>query len=260
VNSWFKLIITLMVLSVNCSYANITFAQERGVSSITAATHTVTLVQLSVQVVEVRVSDIKKYGLEFGNSFVFTEKAIPAVFTLGDIARVTQLQATLNLLAQQGRAKVLANPTLVVMPNRSAEVRIGGEIPFIITQALGQSVVEWKPYGIVLEVSPVVDYEKGVVTTSIRTMLSSPDYGNAVRINGAVYPVLNTREARTVVQVHAGSTVVIAGLRHAVDTKQDSGVPLLGQLPLVGYLFKTRDARKEDTEVTIFVTPSLLKN
>ncbi len=217
------------------------------------------LIQLAVQVVEVRISDLNQFGINLSNTINFAEQTIPALFTLGDVARLTKLQATLNLLAQQGKAKVLANPTLVAMSGSPANFHVGGEIPYVISQSMGQSSIEWKPYGITLEINSVGDNKKNVIVSTIKTVVSSPDYSNAVRVSGTVYPVLNSREAKTEVQVNAGTTIVIAGLRQTVDTKQSSGVPLLSQIPLIGYFFKTTDIRKEETEVTVFVTPSFVK-
>ncbi|MCK4532442.1 pilus assembly protein N-terminal domain-containing protein [bacterium] len=218
------------------------------------------LIQLQVQIIEVKVGSLKKMGIQWADNISFEEETIPGIFDLGTIARMTKLTTTLNMLLQEGEARILAKPNLVSVSGGKADFHVGGEIPFIVPQDEGRTSVEWKKYGITLEISPTGDEAKKIIATGITVSLSLLDYDNAVKMEGYLIPAITERRASTQVQVPAGSTIVIAGLKQTIEQKSDQKVPILGDIPLLKYFFRVRDSDKGDTEVTVFITPTFIKS
>lgn len=217
------------------------------------------IIQLSVQIVEVKVDALKKLGINWVNMLSFGEESIPAVFDVGKAVRFTKLTADLNLLIKQGDAHILAKPNLVAMNNGKASFWVGGEIPFLVPGGQNNSpTVDWKKYGVRLEISPSGDQKKNIIVTGIRTEVSNLDYANGVKLDNYVIPATTIREASTEIQLDAGSTVVIAGLKQTSETKLVHKLFILGDIPLLGYLFRSYDKTKQETEVTVFITPTFI--
>ncbi len=218
------------------------------------------LIQLQVQVIEVKVGSLKKMGIQWADNISFEEETIPGVFDLGTVARMNKLTTTLNMLLQEGEARILAKPNLVSVSGGKADFHVGGEIPFLVPQDEGRTTVEWKKYGINLEINPTGDEAKKIIATGITVSLSLLDYDNAVKMEGYLIPAITERRASTQVQVSAGATIVIAGLKQTIEQKRDQKVPILGDIPLLKYFFRVRDSDKGDTEVTVFITPTFIKS
>lgn len=217
------------------------------------------LIQLQVQVIEVKTSSLRKLGIQWMDTISFGEENIPGVFDIGTIERMTELTASLNMLLKEGEARILAKPNLVSVSGGRAEFHVGGEIPYLVPQEESRTAVEWKKYGIKLKINPVGDEMKGIIATGITVSLSLLDYNNAVKMEGYLIPAFTGREASTEVQVLAGVTIVIAGLKQTIEQKSEQKLPILGDIPLIKYLFKVGDFNKENTEVTVFITPTFLK-
>ncbi len=218
------------------------------------------LIQLQVQIIEVKVGSLKKMGIQWADNISFEEETIPGVFDLGTVVRMNKLTTTLNMLLQEGEARILAKPNLVSVSGGKADFHVGGEIPFLVPQDEGRMSVEWKKYGISLEISPTGDEAKKIIATGITVSLSLLDYDNAVKMEGYLIPAITERRASTQVQVSAGATIVIAGLKQTIEQKIDQKVPILGDIPLLKYFFRVRDSDKGDTEVTVFITPTFIKS
>ncbi|MCK5534481.1 hypothetical protein KAI68_05145, partial [bacterium] len=217
------------------------------------------LIQLQVQVIEMKTGSLKKLGIQWVDTISFGEENIPGVFDLGTIERMTKLTASLNMLLQSGEARILAKPNLVSVSGGKADFHVGGEIPFLVPQEEGRTTVEWKQYGISLNISPVGDEVKKIIASGITVSLSLLDYDNAVKMEGYLIPAITQRKAGTQVQVPAGATIVIAGLKQTIEQKREQKVPVLGDIPLLKYFFKVADFDKGSTEVTVFITPTFLK-
>ena len=118
----------------------------------------------------------------------------------------------------------------------------------------GQTIVEFKEYGIKLDVSPLVD-AGGNVRTAVETEISSLD--PSVSVEGA--PGLLTRRASTEVNVRSGETIVISGLLSSESSKDIERVPGIGRLPVIGRFFRSRNTREAVSELVIFVTPEVIE-
>lgn len=164
----------------------------------------------------------------------------------------------LGLLEGNGMARVLAEPTLVALSGQSANFLAGGEIPVPVAQGLGSTSIEYKPFGIGLTVSPTVLSNERIVL-KVAPEASDLDYTNAVTLNGVSVPALTTRRADTTVELGDGESFVIGGLISRTTTSSVDKVPMLGDLPVLGTLFKRQDYQQNERELLIVVTPHLVK-
>ena len=165
----------------------------------------------------------------------------------------TGLSSTINLLLQDGKARVLAEPTLACVSGGNADFLVGGEVPIPIRDESGNASVEFKEFGIILNFAPTAD-QAGYIRTDVGVEVSSID--PSIQVLGI--PGFATRKTNTKMNVAQGDTMVIAGLVSHQDAKNVEKVPLLGQLPILGELFKSRQFQNQETELVVLITPSLI--
>jgi len=166
--------------------------------------------------------------------------------------------AMLSILKGQGLAKLLATPTLVTMSGQSASFNVGGEFPVPTTDSEGSTSISYKEYGVLLKFTPTVT-GKETITLNVSPEVSSPDWSVGTASGGVSVPGLKSRTAHATLQLKDGQTFVMAGLlkedSHVVTNK----IPFLGDLPVLGTLFTSREVEKNETELVIIVTPRLVQ-
>lgn len=163
----------------------------------------------------------------------------------------TSITSQINLLEQDGKAWELAAPELAARSGGVADFLVGGEVPIPVSGGvLGQTQVTYHDYGIKLHIAPVVN-SAGDIATDMSTEVSRID--PTVTVQG--YPGFITRRAETQVNVHEGQTIVISGLVDALGSDGYNRVPGLGNIPILGALFRSRNFQAKRTELVIFVTP-----
>lgn len=166
---------------------------------------------------------------------------------------ITSLTSSIiDMLGQDNQAKTLAAPVLVTQSGTAAKFLSGGELPIPMANNFGGMDVEYKKYGVSLEVTPVIDKDN-TITSEIFTEVSSVD--ESVTVLGV--PGLLTRNTKSVISVKPGQTMVISGIIKAEDSKVISKIPYLGDIPILGELFKSRDFNTAQSELVVFVTPRL---
>ena len=170
---------------------------------------------------------------------------------LGTFGIATQILSTINLLATTGDAVILADPKLSARSGGKAEFLVGGEIP-VVTSSLSGTNVEFKEFGIILKIEPVVDDENNVLATII-TEISTANFAQAV--NGI--PTFDTRKTSTDVSMRDSETLVLSGLLDRRLSENIDKFPILGDIPILGALFRSTDWRNSLTEMVIFVTPTV---
>lgn len=169
--------------------------------------------------------------------------------------------ATLQMLSSRSNTKVLSNPRIVTLDNQPAKIVVGTQYPFAqytynTEQAKMQvSGWEYKDIGIIFEVTPHVNNAR-VITMDLHPRITNTD-GN-VEVEGTSVPKLTVEEAQTKVMIEDGQTLVIAGLISDDITKTTTKLPILGDIPLVGALFKQKVDTKTKTELLIFLTPHII--
>jgi pilus assembly protein CpaC len=168
------------------------------------------------------------------------------------------LTAFIDALKDNGLVKVLAEPNLICLSGKSASFLAGGEIPIPIPQALGTVAIEFKPFGVGLNFTPVV-LDSGRISIQVNPEVSELDYSLGVTINSWQIPGLTTRRASTTVELASGQSFAIAGLIKDSTRESVKKFPGLGDLPVLGALFRSSEFRKNETELVIIVTPHLVK-
>ena len=152
----------------------------------------------------------------------------------------------------------LAEPNLLALEGQEASFLAGGEFPVPVPQgALGQVAIDYKEFGVRLRFRPLVD-PAGNIRLRVAPEVSALDFANALRIQGFTVPALTTRRAETEVILRDGQTFAIAGLMDSSITKNLEKIPFLGDIPILGALFRSRDDRQARTELLVLVTPRLV--
>jgi pilus assembly protein CpaC len=162
----------------------------------------------------------------------------------------TVVDSVINLLVNNGDARMLAEPTLTCINGGQAEFLVGGEVPLPVTDHNGIANVIFKQFGIILNVEPQAN-DSGLIRTKVAVEVSSID--KAITVLG--FPGFATRKTNTEMNVQSGRTMVVAGLFSSEDAKTVVKVPGLGEIPILGELFKSREFRRGETELVVLVTP-----
>ncbi|GGX86268.1 hypothetical protein GCM10007386_16340 [Pseudoduganella dura] len=163
------------------------------------------------------------------------------------------LNAQLNALEQNGTAAILAEPQLSTRSGGKSSFLAGGEFPYAVSNDNGTSIF-FKPYGIKLDIEPKVG-RNGVIRAMIDSEVSSLDTSVNSGIGG---PALLTRRTQTEFNVRSGETIVLSGLLQRTTGKDIDQVPLLGNIPVLGALFRSKRYQNRETELVVFVTPTVV--
>ena len=172
----------------------------------------------------------------------------------------TTIDAQIQALVQNGKARILSRPNISTLSGKVAKIHIGGEIAVPSLNGSGSSSyvsMEWKEYGIKLNVQPTADSE-GNITSQIFTEVSSIDYDHATSLNGTTVPAIATRKAESILNVPSGMTMVIGGLLNSQEGKTIKKIPLLGDIPIIGEFFKHTSKTKDKREMMILIKPVIV--
>lgn len=232
---------------------------------LSAAVSASDMVEISVEVTEINNNKMDEAGISWPSEVTAGEVSnvldtrvpnvmpdVPSVFQSGPWSRYTALQATLKLLEEKGVAQVLSKPRIATRSGTSAKIIVGGEMP-IVASGVGGATIEWKEYGIKADILPRITAD-GSIDLKLTTEVSRLDYS----INVAGYPGILKREAISSITVKSGETIAMAGMIETTKEEYSTGVPLLSDIPLLGYLFSTKQKRDTKKNVLIFVTPKIL--
>ena len=164
----------------------------------------------------------------------------------------------LKALEQTGGFQSLAEPNLIAYNNQEASFLAGGEFPVpVVSGASGTVNVTFKEFGIRLNFTPTIAGD--VIRLKVRPEVSTLDFVNGITLSGFRIPSLQTRRAETDVELRDGQSFAIAGLLDNISQDDDAAVPILSQIPIIGYLFKSKSARAERTELMVLITPRLVR-
>jgi pilus assembly protein CpaC len=220
-----------------------------------------------VQFVEIRRNSRDRYGIRYPTDITGSVAAVaninqelfPGSFGSGaSTVNITgAADFSIGFQANDGYGRLLAQPKLVCASGEKAEFLAGGEVPIpLITQ--NQFSVEYKPYGIILNLRPTAD-RNGNIQTEIEAEASELDTSVAVSFGGsAAIPGFRTRKVKTNVTVRHGETIVLSGVFSHDEQKAVSKLPGIGHIPIVGELFKSRAFDSVKRELVIFVTPRIV--
>ena len=175
-------------------------------------------------------------------------------FQTGDITWTGFIDA----LKEEDVLKVLAKPTLVALSGQEAQFLSGGEFPFPIPQAFGVVTIQYKKFGVGLAFTPTV-LSNNRISMAVSPEVSELDFSNALQLQGFTVPTISTRRATTVVELADGQSFAIAGLLKDNVREQVQKFPVLGDIPILGALFRSSRFQKNQTELVIIVTPHFVK-
>ncbi|CAN5565579.1 type II and III secretion system protein family protein [soil metagenome] len=238
-------------------------------------------VQLQVRVAEVSRNKLKDLGLSYsyqgGSSGVYANSG-GGPSSLGSVANGIlsgSLSSALNLfvmggntmsmiraLQTQGAIRQLAEPNLIAMDGQQASFLAGGEFPIPIVQGGGggnSSVsVVFKEYGVRLNFKPTI-IDEDHIRLELEPEVSTIDFSNGVKFDGFLIPALKTRRAKTGVELRDGQSFALAGLLDNNEAQSLSKVPVLGDIPVLGSLFRSKSFQKNETELMFIVTAHMVK-
>lgn len=164
----------------------------------------------------------------------------------------------IQALEQKGLARRLAEPNLVALSGEAASFLAGGEVPIPVAESDGTVTVEFKRYGVRLIFTPIV-LDDGLINLKLETEVSEIDPTVTIRSNAVDIPAFTTRNAVTTLELRDNQSFAMAGLLQTTHTKNQRQLPWLGQIPILGALFRSSDFQKQETDLVIIVTPSLVR-
>jgi pilus assembly protein CpaC len=171
-----------------------------------------------------------------------------------------QFDAVFRALRTTGEVRTLAEPNLIAMDGAPASFLAGGEFPFPVVQAgegAARVTIQWREFGVRLNFTPFLT-GGGNIRLQVEPEVSSLDFGSGLVVSGFAVPALLTRRARTEVELRDGQTFAIAGLLDNNTLESVTRIPILGDLPIIGALFRSRQNRANRTELLVLVTPRLI--
>ncbi len=241
------------------------------------------MVYFDVKIIEIRRTALRDLGIRWDDRFNGPSVGVIADFDTNDLFRVlpppdagidglqslplprrvwppktysgltTIINSRIEALEQKGDAQTIAQPTLSCRSGGNARFVSGGEVPIPVTDGLGSTDVEFKEYGIILDVKPVAD-RSGTIYAQIDTEVSQID--PSVTVLGV--PGFLKRQSKAEINMREGETIAMAGLVNRQRSNDKQQVPGLGSIPLVGSAFRTTGKREIETELVVLITPRIV--
>jgi type IV pilus assembly protein PilQ len=177
----------------------------------------------------------------------------------GIIAQKFNVNIALQALSEQGKTRTLARPEIVTVENNKAIMSLGEEIPYATVSSAGTQI-QFKEALLKLEVTPTVIREGDLSKIKMLVIVENNSRGTVVNLgNSGNPPAINKRKAETLVLIQEGQRLVIGGVASSTDQNTVRKVPILGDMPLIGWLFKQKETFEQGRELVVFVTPSILR-
>lgn len=177
---------------------------------------------------------------------------------LGTFGGNVDLTAIMSVLEQYDVSKILARPTIVALSGQQGEFLAGGEVPIPVAQQGNKITVEYKEYGVKLVFVPTV-LANEVIDMRAYVEVSSVDSSNSTRLTGVEIPAFVSRKTQSHLRLGSGMTFAMAGMINETSHQVTARIPVLGEIPLVGTLFRYIRHERNESELMIFVTPRLVR-
>ena len=171
------------------------------------------------------------------------------------------LGATIRALKQKNLLQILAEPNLLTQTGKEASFIAGGEFPYPVVQGgtnFTSVTIQFKEFGVRLTFTPTLTVD-GTIHLKVEPEVSALDFANSVTLSGFVVPALSTRRVQTEMELRDGQSFAIAGLVDNRLIETINKIPVLGDIPILGYLFRSRTLNKTKTELLVLVTPRIVK-
>jgi len=187
--------------------------------------------------------------------------ALPG-FTYRLLSDTEDIYGLLNLLATDNNINILSSPQVLVLNNETATVNVGNQVPIVTSQFTDTSsissnqTIQYKDTGVILNVTPRINYD-GIILIDIDQQVSSVNEQITTGVNS---PTISTKQVKTKLAVKNGQSILIGGLIEHNTSDSESGIPLLKDVPVFGYLFKYKEKSDDKTELLIVITPYVIEN
>lgn len=239
-------------------------------------------VELKVRIAEVDRTRFEQWGVNFFSGGQnagaittggFTPPSFPQVgpgttqTLVQDALNIFYFNSTLNIgftmraLQDKGILQVLAEPNLTTISGHPARFLAGGEFPYPVIQGSSGGftsvTIQFRPYGVQLDFTPYV-HPDGSIRLRVNPEVSALDYANAVKISGYTIPAISTRKADTEIELQNGQSFAISGLLDNRITDSLGKVPGIGDIPILGQLFRSKNLNHNVTELIVIVTPTVV--
>jgi len=167
------------------------------------------------------------------------------------------MTSLVDALETQGLASVLAEPTLTTTTGKAASFLAGGQFPLPVAGQNGTVTIQYQPFGVSLNFTPVV-MSKNRMSITVAPEVSTLNFNNPIQVQNITYPILNTRKASATVELGSGDSFALAGLLRSDQSNNISKFPGLGDVPILGTLFRSTAFQNDQSELVILVTPYLV--
>ncbi len=237
------------------------------------STDTTSQIDIKVYVLEVDRTALSNLGVQLqsatflqNGTYTLGGPSFPAVETpqgpggalkVGAFFRTITLAPTLNLLMTEGHARVLSSPDLVTIPGNNATFLVGGSIPIPFSTGLGQVSIQYQTFGVQLNVTPTL-LGNGSVEAKIQPEVSDLDFQDGVQQNGFVIPALKTSKLSTDVITQPGESIIMGGMVRRVEQRFITKIPVLGDIPILGQLFRSTNYQNNQSDVVFVMTPEVI--
>lgn len=234
------------------------------------STDTNSQIDIKVYVLEVDNTAAKNLGVQLqsfnNNANVFGPPSFPVVeqveppgaaLKIGAFFRTIVLAPTLNLMLQEGHARLLSAPDLVTTPGTAATFLVGGSIPIPFSTGLGQVSIVYKDFGVQLNVTPTI-LGNGSVEALINPDISDLDFADGVTQGGFTIPALKESRLSTNVITQPGESIIMGGMVRRIEQRTIQKVPLLGDIPILGKLFRSVSYQNNQSDVVFVMTPEVI--
>jgi pilus assembly protein CpaC len=237
-------------------------------------------IMLEVRVAEMQKTALDRFGINWNwinngdfaanligglSTFALTATGLGSVTYSDDVTGLVRFQSgssqwtgIIDILKGNGMIKILAEPTLIAISGQTANFLAGGEFPIPEIDDEGNVGVDFKPYGVELSFTPTVLSDKKIAI-AVEPVVSELDFAVGTTIAGATVPGILIRKASTVIELADGQTFAIAGILSETTRENVAKYPAVGDIPILGALFKSKSFQKRETELVIIVTPHLVK-
>jgi type II secretory pathway component GspD/PulD (secretin) len=212
-------------------------------------------IMIQAKIIEITLEGKKDLGVKWTTSTSDENKfqiSIGEITLGGSFERFGLISAKLEALQNEGKTNILSNPKVLTLDGKEARIETGKQIPIVKTTAEGGTTVEYKKVGLTLTITPYLSTDRSITMDTYITINSL----GAEVYQG--YPVINSREEKVIIRTNLGETVVIGGLITSEEIKNTTKIPLLGDIPIFGELFKFTNTKNEKTEIIILITAHLL--
>ena len=226
-------------------------------------------VMVEVRIIEVDRTALKDVGVDLnahntshfnlltGSGGLLDGQDAQGTLNLSGSIHGVSISATLNALETKGLVKTLAKPNLIAKSGEEASFLAGGEFPYPVPNGPQEVSIEFKPFGVKLNVTPTVE-DNGQIRLKVAPEVSALDVHNQLQIGGFLMPSLTTRKASTTVELRDGQSFAIAGLFQQDYSNAVSQIPWAGDVPILGALFRSNNWKRDQSELLIIVTPHII--